>query len=153
MKLHYAGAMAVIAGLTLSGCATKQYGRVQPLSAAEMSMYNCRDIALELSKVDAFDAQVRDQGGFDGKSALGILGDFGIGNSIARGGAEKSSYERRHELQMLSAQRGCTTYGATPVPPQQPSAPPSPEPTATKPVATTPGLDPKAHVKCSTCRR
>lgn len=149
MKMQYAGAVAVAVGLILSGCATKQYGRMQPLSAGELSMYNCRDIALELSKVDAFDAQVRDQGGFDGKSALGVLGDFGIGNSIARGGAEKSSYERRRELQMLSAQRGCATYPA-PIPAQQPTAPSSPEPT--KQSVAAPSLNPKARVRCDTCR-
>lgn len=152
MKLHYAGALAVAAGLIVSGCATKQYGRMQPLSAAELSMYNCRDIALELSKVDAFDQQVRDQGGFDGRSALGVLGDFGIGNSIAKGGAEKSSYERRRELQSLSAQRGCTPYGAAPAPAHQPSAPARPEPTTPKPVATSSALDPNARVRCDTCR-
>lgn len=102
---------AVAASFLLTGCATKQYGRLQPLSGAEMTAYQCRDITVELSKVDAFDEQIRSQAGFNGASALGVLGDFGIGNSMAKGGAEKSSIERRHQLQMLFAQKGC---GAAP---------------------------------------
>lgn len=98
---------ALVAALMLSGCATKQYGRLQPLSSYEMSEYDCKQIAIELSKVDAFDEQIRAQAGFNGASALGVLGDFGIGNSMAKGGAEKSSIERRRQLQMLGAQKGC----------------------------------------------
>lgn len=107
-------AATILGCLMLSACATKQYGRLAPVSAFEMTGYTCREIALELSKVDAFDQQVREQAGFDGRSALGVLGDFGIGNSMAKGGAEKSSIERRRQLQMLAAQKGC---GAAPAPP------------------------------------
>lgn len=96
-------ALAVIVG----GCATKRYGRLQPLSGVEMAEYDCKAIALEISKVDAFDMQVREQGGFNGASALGVLGDFGLGNSMERGQAEKSSIARRQQLQMLSAQKNC----------------------------------------------
>lgn len=102
----------VAAVLALGGCATKQYGRLQPLSSVEMHDYTCRDIAIELSKVDAFDEQIRDESRFNGASALGVLGDFGIGNSIAKGGAEKSSIERRRELNMLAAQKGCASQQA-----------------------------------------
>jgi hypothetical protein len=111
----------VLACVALSACATKQYGRMAPLSSMEMSNYTCREIAIEFSKVDAFDQQIREQAGFDTRSALGVLGDFGIGNSMAKGGAEKSSIERRRQLQMLSAQKGCDA----------PIAPPKPEPAAT----------------------
>ncbi len=98
----------ILLALAITGCATKQYGRLAPLSSLEMGAYNCRDIAIEISKIDAFDQQIREQAGFDGRSALGVLGDFGIGNSMAKGGAEKSSIERRRQLEALSSQRGCT---------------------------------------------
>lgn len=108
--------LSVIGMAVLSGCATKQYGRLQPLSSYEMRSYNCRDIAIELSKVDAFDEQIRDQARFNGSSALGVLGDFGIGNSMAKGGAEKSSIERRRQLQMLGAQKECDPAAIPPRP-------------------------------------
>lgn len=101
--------LIAVAAVAVTGCATKQYGRLQPLSSYEMSQYTCRDIAIELSKVDAFDQQIRDQARFNGASALGILGDFGVGNAMAKGGAVKSSIERRRQLDMLSAQKGCQT--------------------------------------------
>lgn len=41
------------------------------------------------------------------KSALGVLGDYGIGNAMAKDAAEKSSLERKRQLQALSAQKGC----------------------------------------------
>ncbi len=77
---------ATIVIIALTGaCATKQYGRLAPVSSYEMANYTCRDIAIELSKVEAFDEQIRDQARFDGASALGVLGDFGIGSSHACG--------------------------------------------------------------------
>ncbi len=102
-----AAALIVVA---LSGCATKRYGRMQPVSAAEMRAYDCDDIAIEMSKVDAFDEQIREGSGFNGASALGVLGDFGIGNSMEKGAAEKSSIQRRRELNMLAAQKNCEGY-------------------------------------------
>ena len=101
------GILVAAMALAITGCATKQYGRLQPVSAFEMSSYSCRDIAIELSKVEAFDEQIREQSGFDGRSALGVLGDFGLGNSMAKGSAEKSAIERRRQLAMLGAQKGC----------------------------------------------
>lgn len=106
MKLQTV-AIAAIA-LFMSGCATKQYGRLTPLSSYEMANYTCRDINIELSKIDAFDASVKEQAHFDAKSALGILGDYGIGNAMAKGSAEKSSTARRKELNMLAAQKNCS---------------------------------------------
>ncbi len=42
-----------------------------------MTNYTCRDISLELSKIDAYEEQIKENSGFNGRSALGILGDFG----------------------------------------------------------------------------
>lgn len=100
-------AVAALIAVAVSGCATKRYGRMQPVSSYEMQAYDCKDIAVELSKVDAFDEQIREGSGFNGASALGILGDFGIGNSMEKGSAEKSSINRRRELNMLAAQKDC----------------------------------------------
>lgn len=95
----------VIVGLT--GCATKQYGRVQGLSDVEKANYTCREITLELEKVRQFERQIDETGKFDGKTALGFLGDFGIGNAMAKSDARKSASVRRLDLESLQANRNC----------------------------------------------
>lgn len=105
----------VVAAMVVStGCATKRYGRVQPLTGAEMQTYSCREIDLEIAKVQAFQQQIAEGGEFNAASALGILGDFGIGNSMERGSAEKSAAIRLGQLRDLRAQKSCagTTVGA-----------------------------------------
>lgn len=106
--------IAATAVVATTGCATKRYGRVQPLTGLEMQAYTCREIDLEIAKVQAFQQQIAEGAEFNAASALGILGDFGIGNSMERGSAEKSAAIRLGQLRNLHAQKGCsgTTVGA-----------------------------------------
>ena len=90
-----------------SGCATKRYGRLQPLTGVERVAYTCRDVDIELAKVAAFQQQVIEGAEFNMASALGILGDYGIGNSMERGAAEKSAVQRLGQLNDLKAEKGC----------------------------------------------
>lgn len=90
-----------------SGCATKRYGRLQPLTGAERVAYTCRDIDIEIAKVGAFQQQVIEGAQFNMASVLGILGDYGIGNSMERGSAEASAARRMKELTDLKAEKGC----------------------------------------------
>lgn len=46
------------AALMLDACATKHYGRLKPLTRYESTAYSCRDIQIELAKVDVFDGHV-----------------------------------------------------------------------------------------------
>jgi hypothetical protein len=98
---------AVIPAVTISGCATKRYGRLQPLTGAERVHYDCRDVDLEIAKVGAFQAQVADGAQFNVASVLGILGDYGIGNSMERSAADASASRRMKELTDLKAEKGC----------------------------------------------
>lgn len=91
----------------VSGCATKRYGRAQPLSSFEESEYTCRDIQLEIHKVEAFEDQIRDNARIDGRSVLGFLGDFGIGNAMERSEAEESARMRKDDLYRLYTAKGC----------------------------------------------
>jgi hypothetical protein len=84
-------AALVPAMLLSAGCATKRYGRLQPLTGAERVAYTCRDIDIEIAKVGAFQQQVIEGAQFNMASVLGILGDYGIGNSMERGAAEASA--------------------------------------------------------------
>jgi hypothetical protein len=100
------------ATLVLSACATKQYGRVQELSSTEKELYTCREIQLEYDKLAQFESQIDETGGFNGKTVLGFLGDFGIGNGMAKKDARVSARERREDLDNLSARKQCT-FGNT----------------------------------------
>jgi hypothetical protein len=91
----------------LCGCATKNHGRMSYVSELEKREYTCREIELELAKVDAFLDQVSENSKVDGRSVLGFLGDFGIGNSMERSAAEKSARERRAQLEELKTEKGC----------------------------------------------
>ena len=96
-----------VAGIALSGCATKRYGRMQPVTGLEKRQYTCRDIDLEIAKVEAFQQQIAEEAEFNAASALGILGDFGIGNSMERSSAEKSAMQRLGQLRDLKAEKNC----------------------------------------------
>jgi len=98
----------IFPALLVSGCATKNYGRMQPLTGAERVAYTCRDIDLEIAKVQAFQQQVIEGAQFNMASVLGILGDYGIGNNMERSAAEASAARRLGQLSDLKAERGCT---------------------------------------------
>ncbi|AXI84243.1 hypothetical protein FUT69_01245 [Xylella taiwanensis] len=106
----------------LTGCATKRYGRLQPLTSYETSHYNCNQIALELAKIDAFEQQVAQQAKFSGMSVASFLGDFGIGNVLERNEAIKTAKERRTQLMMAHSTKGCDNQPQ----PKQPKATPAP---------------------------
>ena len=101
-------ASIILPALVLAGCATKRYGRLQPLTGAERVAYSCREIDLEIAKVQAFQQQVIEGAQFNVASVLGILGDYGIGNSMERNAAEASAARRLGQLSDLKAERGCT---------------------------------------------
>ena len=106
---------AVIPAVVLSGCATKRYGRVQPLTGAERVGYTCRDVDIEIAKVGAFQTQVAEGAQFNIASVLGILGDYGIGNSMERSAADASAARRMQELNDLKAEKGCMYSSLSPV--------------------------------------
>lgn len=106
MRIRAAGTFALVT-LALSGCATKNHGRLSPLSAVEQKELTCREIDIELAKVDAFLDQVSENSNIDGRSVLGFLGDFGIGNSMERNAAEKSARQRREQLEALRLSKNC----------------------------------------------
>lgn len=90
------------------GCATKRYGRLQPVTGYETGKYSCEDIKLELSKIDAFELQVAQGAQFSALSIASFLGDFGIGNVIERDAAIKTAKERRVQLNDVAATKGCS---------------------------------------------
>ncbi|WP_235851109.1 hypothetical protein [Paraburkholderia piptadeniae] len=94
-------------GVVLSGCATKHYGREGELTQFEKSTMNCREIALEQAKVNGFVQHIDDESGFDGRSILSFLGDFGIGNVLEENAARDSAKTRQTELWAIGTQKNC----------------------------------------------
>jgi hypothetical protein len=91
----------------LSACATKRYGRMEPVSPVEQTAYTCRDIDIEISKVETYQDEMKRKSKIDEKSALGFLGDLGIGNRMEKHEAKKAARTRLAELQLLQAKNSC----------------------------------------------
>lgn len=100
-------AMASVALVALSGCATKQFPQAVPVSSYERDAYTCRELDIELAKVEALEDAIVREAQIDGRSVLGFLGDFGIGNAIARSSAEDTVVSRKADLQNLKSAKGC----------------------------------------------
>jgi hypothetical protein len=92
--------------LTLSGCATKRYGRMQDVNYIEQEQFTCADIERELEKINSFKADI-DNASVDMRSVAAFLGDFGVGNAIEKSDARRSAEKRRQGLMALSREKGC----------------------------------------------
>lgn len=62
---------------------------------------NCHDIKTEIAKTRSIEQEIEKTGEFDGKTILGFLGDFGIGNGIAKGDAREKVSARLGQLMRL----------------------------------------------------
>ncbi|WP_211186966.1 hypothetical protein [Achromobacter sp. Bel] len=67
----------------------------------------CADIELEEAKVQGWVDQVNQESEFDGRDALAIMGDFGIGNSMEKKAAIKSANKRLCQLQTVAVSKQC----------------------------------------------
>ena len=101
MQKLYAATLvtAVLAAATLTGCATKNYGRQGDLTSFERVTLTCREIELEEARVNGFIQHVDDESSFSGRSVLSFLGDFGIGNVMEKSSALESAEKRLASLQ------------------------------------------------------
>lgn len=106
-KTLFAISLVIATACLFSGCATKRYGRMTSLTFTEKNLYDCRDIELEISKVEKFILEVNEGGDIDLRSVAGFLGDFGIGNAMEKNEAIKSAYERLLELKQLKTEKDC----------------------------------------------
>ncbi len=97
----------MVAMIVLQGCATKNFGRQGELTGFERSTMTCREMDLEIAKVDGFIDKVNSESKFDAKQVLAILGDFGIGNSMEKSAALESAMARKKQLQEVKVKRKC----------------------------------------------
>jgi len=90
-----------------SACATKRYPIAAPLSEKKASLMSCKDLKLELIEAEEIERKINETGEFDGKTVLGFLGDFGIGNAMAKSEAKQAVIDRKRSIQDAMAQKGC----------------------------------------------
>jgi hypothetical protein len=102
--------------IPLSGCATKRYNRVAPLTAVESREYTCRDIRIERAKLQAAADQIRQESHINFMSVMGFLGDFGLGNINEKDTAERILYQRSQQLDQAEVARHCTDEAQTGIP-------------------------------------
>ncbi|MDF3917523.1 hypothetical protein P3W43_01495 [Salinicola salarius] len=97
----------LVAAMTaaLAGCATKQYPQAAPVSADEASYMDCQSVNREIAEVKSQQAQIDETGSFDGRTVLGVLGDFGIGNGMAKSDARKAAKARLNQLETLKVSK------------------------------------------------
>jgi hypothetical protein len=100
-----AGVAAISIGV--AGCATKRYPIATPLSEAEIELMDCDDLRLELVRTEQVQHQITETAQTDWRSVAGFLGDYGIGNAMAKSEAETALSERMQSIRAAQARRGC----------------------------------------------
>ncbi len=91
--------------LLLSCCALKQYPQSANVSDAEAQTYDCAALNHEIGKSQSVQQQIGKTGEFDALTVLGFVGDFGIGNGIAKASASSKATARLEQLQKLQSVR------------------------------------------------
>lgn len=90
-----------IAVLLLAACATKQYPQAPAVTNEEAVALDCQALEREIAKTHGIQQEIKQTSDFDFRTVLGFLGDFGIGNGIARHNASEKAKSRLSELQTL----------------------------------------------------
>lgn len=111
MNRTVAAVAALAAVVAVSGCATKRYPIATQLTAAEVEAMDCDDIQLELVRAQQIHSQIVDTANVDWRSAAGFLGDFGIGNAMARSEADAAVIQRINGLRNARDAKGCDRQG------------------------------------------
>lgn len=95
------------AAIAITACATKRYPIATPMSSAEASLMTCENLELELLRTEQVEQKINETGKFSGKTVLGFLGDFGIGNAMAKSEARTALSERRKTIREGQVSKGC----------------------------------------------
>ncbi|WP_338556113.1 hypothetical protein [Erwinia sp. E_sp_B04_7] len=91
--------------ILLSGCALKQYPSSPPVSEVQATTLDCQGVEAEIASQNQVQAKIDKTGEFDGLTVLGVIGDFGIGNGVAKSLAQKHANQRMSQLKALEQSR------------------------------------------------
>lgn len=107
MRALNIAAAVLVAGAVVAGCATKRYPMATPLSTAEINLMDCSDLELELVRAEQVRQQISDTAEMDWRSVAGFLGDYGIGNAMAKNEAEAALNDRIATIRTAQANKDC----------------------------------------------
>jgi hypothetical protein len=106
-RLAFTAAVFACASLGLGACATKRYPIATNIGASEQSMMSCHDLELELVRAEEVRLQISKTAKTDWRSVAGFLGDYGIGNAMAKNDAEKAINARVVAINDAKAEKKC----------------------------------------------
>ncbi|WP_336747946.1 hypothetical protein [Pantoea vagans] len=95
--------LVVLMTLVLTGCATKHYPQAAAVTPQETATLNCNDLDQELVKAHSVQSDIEQTGQFNALTVLGFIGDFGLGNGIAKYNATRKAEKQVTALQSLKA--------------------------------------------------
>lgn len=107
MKLPVIAISLIGAAALTTGCATKRYPIATVLSQAEVTAMTCRELQLEVIRAEQVQTQISNTAQMDWRSVAGFLGDYGIGNAMAKSEAEKAIRERVVSIRSAQAEKKC----------------------------------------------
>lgn len=61
----------------------------------------------EIAKTHSVQNQIKETGSFDGRTVMGFMGDFGLGNGLAKSAATTKADARLVQLENLRTARNC----------------------------------------------
>lgn len=93
----------LLLALVVTGCATKHYPQSAAVTPEESAMLSCSALDQELVRVHSVQRDIDQTGQFDALTVLGFVGDFGLGNGIAKYSASQKAERRLTQLQSLKA--------------------------------------------------
>lgn len=105
-KIVIVAALIAVAATT-SACATKRYPIATQWSAAEAEAMDCNALRLELVRANQIQTQIAETADFDWRSVAGFLGDYGIGNAMAKSDADKAIRSRIAGIQDAQRNKQC----------------------------------------------
>jgi hypothetical protein len=97
-----------VAALAVTGCATKRYPIATPLSSSEAALMTSRELAIEGERIETTRTQITDTAETDWRSVAGFLGDYGIGNAMAKSEAENALQQRSETIRSAQTARRCS---------------------------------------------
>ena len=87
----------------MAGCATKQDPQAVNVTGPESTAMDRKAVALEIAKTRCVQQEIEETGEFNGRTILGFMGDFGIGNGMAKCEARKKAANRLNQLEAVKA--------------------------------------------------
>jgi len=103
------GAVAVLA----AACATKRYPIATQWSAAEAEAMSCEMLRLEMIRSKQIQNQIAETADFDWRTVAGFLGDYGIGNAMAKSDADRAIRSRITGIEEAQRTKGCPIASAS----------------------------------------